>query len=316
MAGPLASSASTAFDEYWNSPWAVPAEDLTRTPVSKEEYAAFRSKYRSWVLDTPSDHSKYATLRDEYTRQVLERPEDMVWARGRLCWDPPGKMQSTSPETTPVALTLDAELKACSRQCLIEEGYFIPGEDGMSQILDLRNRGVEVRVLTSALEATDQPLVYSAYQRYRADLLRAGVEIHEYKLHAKVPPAKKRWLRSRRAPTSLHSKVMVFDERRIWIGSFNFDSRSVLYNTEIAALVDSPVLAEQLSTFISEGCRWEASWQVGFRGEHSDSPRLRLQWTGERDGEPATLTREPARSWWHRFRARFYSLIPGIEHLL
>jgi len=313
MAGPLATDASAAFDEYWNSPWAIPAEDLAQAPVTPEEFDRFRRKHAEWVLEAPGDRSKYASLRNEYTRQVLERPEDLVWASGRLFWDPPGKMQATTADTTPVALRLDREMRECDSECLIEEGYFIPGDEGMEQIKELRRRGVSVRVLTSALEATDQPLVYSAYRRYRRELLEAGVELNEYKLHARIPPAKKRWFHTRKAPTSLHSKVMVFDHERIWIGSFNYDSRSIRYNTEIAALIESPRLAEQLSALINEGCRPEASWKVML--DKSTQPP-RLVWQGEDSGDGTLLLREPSRGWWHRLRVRLYSLIPGIEDLL
>jgi len=313
MAGPLVTDASAAFDDYWNSPWAIPAEDLSQSPVTATEFDLFRHKHAEWVLEVPDDRSKYASLRNEYTRQVIDRPEDLVWATGHLFWDPPGKMQITTEETTPVALRLHREMRDCNRECLIEEGYFIPGDDGMEQIQELRKRGVAVHVLTSALEATDQPLVYSAYRRYRRELLEAGVELNEYKLHARIPPAKKRWFHTRKAPSSLHSKVMVFDQERIWIGSFNYDSRSIRYNTEIAALIESPRLAEQLSSLINEGCRPEASWKVLL--DHSTKPPA-LRWQGEDNGDTITLSREPSRGWWHRLRVRFYSLVPGIEDLL
>jgi putative cardiolipin synthase len=313
MAGPLVTDASAAFDDYWNSPWAIPAEDLAQSSVTQEELDLFRRKHAEWVLEAPDDRSKYTSLRNEYTRQVLDRPEDLVWATGRLFWDPPGKMQVTTEDTTPVALRLDREMKDCNTECLIEEGYFIPGDDGMVQIKELRKRGVTVHVLTSALEATDQPLVYSAYRRYRQELLESGVELNEYKLHARIPPAKKRWFHTRKAPSSLHSKVMVFDHERIWIGSFNYDSRSVRYNTEIAALIDSPKLAEQLSSLINEGCRPEASWKV-LLDKSTHPPRL--LWQGEENGEDTTLLHEPSRGWWHRFRVRLYSMVPGIEDLL
>src|SRR5690606_21468213 len=51
---------------------------------------------------------------------------------------------------------------------------------------------------------------------------------------------------------TLHSKTLAADERRIFIGSFNFDPRSFLLNTEMGVLIDSPRLASALAAAFSE----------------------------------------------------------------
>jgi putative cardiolipin synthase len=160
--------------------------------------------------------------------------------------------------------------------------------------------------------------VYSAYRRYRRALLQAGIEIHEYKMQTRVPPGTKRWFAPRSALSSLHAKVMVFDQRRVWIGSFNLDARSVWYNTEIAALIDSPELAAQLEHNILDDFTAERSWHVVLEPPRAGAAdtRERMKWVGERHGVAMQLDREPARNWWQRFRADFYSLFPGVEKLL
>ena len=226
-------------------------------------------------------------------------------------------MRKNTQETARVAHRMEQELDACKHDLLIECGYFIPRTEGLAQILNLRKQGVQVSVLTGALETADQPLVYSAYRRYRREMLEVGVDIFEYKVHARISPSAKKWFAPRKTPSSLHSKVMVFDHERVWIGSFNIDGRSVWYNTEIAALINSPVLAAQLARLIAEGCTEERSWQVKLvPNEKNPSGAPKLRWVGERDDSPVSLSKEPARNWWIRFRTRVYSLIPGIEHLL
>ena len=44
---------------------------------------------------------------------------------------------------------------------------------------------------------------------------------------------------------SLHAKLFVFDRERLFIGSMNFDQRSMHLNTEIGLIIDSPELAKQ-----------------------------------------------------------------------
>ena len=45
---------------------------------------------------------------------------------------------------------------------------------------------------------------------------------------------------------SLHAKAFVFDRKRIFIGSANFDARSLHLNTEIGLMIESPELARQV----------------------------------------------------------------------
>ncbi|VFT22171.1 putative cardiolipin synthase [Pseudomonas aeruginosa] len=68
---------------------------------------------------------------------------------------------------------------------------------------------------------------------------------------------------------------MVFDRRKVFIGSFNFDPRSILWNTEVGVIVDSPLLAEQVRQLALEGMAPSVSYQV--RIDRSGS-RPKLVW--------------------------------------
>ena len=50
---------------------------------------------------------------------------------------------------------------------------------GLALLLELRQRNVQVRVLTNSLASTDEPLVHYGYANHRSALLNAGVELHE-----------------------------------------------------------------------------------------------------------------------------------------
>src|SRR3546814_4262024 len=90
-----------------------------------------------------------------------------------------------------------------------------------------------VRILTNAQAATDVVAVHSAYVKYRPHLLRSGVELYELKPAFSIhdEPDIRGIAGSSRA--SLHSKTLAIDEEQIFIGSFNFDPRSLLLNTEM-----------------------------------------------------------------------------------
>lgn len=112
---------------------------------------------------------------------------------------------------------------------------------------------MRVRVLTNSQAATDVTVVHSAYVKYRPQLLRSGVELYELKpefvADDEVGPRK--FVGSSSA--SLHSKTLAIDEERIFIGSFNFDPRSLLLNTEMGVLIDSPPMAAALSAAFTNG---------------------------------------------------------------
>jgi cardiolipin synthase C len=320
MAGPLVKETSTAFDVFWNSPWAIPAEALTKEPVLPAESEALSGSLERNVFGTEGSRERYIGLRNEYTREVIENPDHLVWAAGEVIWDSPTKMRVNSADTVRVARRLENEIDNCKQELMVECGYFVPGSEGVKQLASLAKKGVRILMITGALEATDQPLVYSAYRRYRKALLASGVELYEFKVQAKPMSLKpRRWFAPKGPPASLHSKAMVFDRQRIWIGSFNLDERSKRYNTEIAAIISSPELAEQLSRNILEDAAPERSWRVKLiRTNQQDTAatHARVLWAGERNGVPLETTVEPARSWWQRFRVKLYSLIPFVEKLL
>ena len=47
--------------------------------------------------------------------------------------------------------------------------------------------------------------------------------------------------------SSLHAKTFAIDGQRIFVGSFNFDPRSAMLNTEMGVVIESPRIAVALS---------------------------------------------------------------------
>ena len=52
---------------------------------------------------------------------------------------------------------------------------------------------------------------------------------------------------------SLHAKTLAMDRERIFIGSFNFDPRSVIYNTELGLVIRSPTQCASMKVDILNG---------------------------------------------------------------
>jgi cardiolipin synthase C len=91
------------------------------------------------------------------------------------------------------------------------------------------------------------PVVHSAWMNYRTKLLDAGVTIYE--LRADPGGNRSRELSATLigSSSSLHAKTFAIDRRRIFVGSFNFDPRSAMLNTEMGVIIESPRIAAALS---------------------------------------------------------------------
>src|SRR5690606_15533349 len=123
--------------------------------------------------------------------------------------------------------------------------YFVPGRQFTKRLAQAAGAGVRVRILTNSQAATDVMVVHSAYVNYRPALLEAGVELLELKPEYATrdepdPPGGP-------SRASLHSQSLAIDGQRIFIGSFNFDPRSVMLNTEMGVVIDSPRIAGALA---------------------------------------------------------------------
>ena len=322
LAGAVTAQASSAFDQYWNSPWSVPAVALgqrTRTPADLEK---LRYKLQASVKNAERFADEYAQGRDRYLSDLANDGESLVWAHGEVVTDPPRKIADSSPGARPVAERLDKELAQARQEILVEAAYFVPGPEELKLFGQLRERGVTLRLVTSALDTTDVSIVYCAYQKYRRDLVAAGADLYEYKLHPPQERREHKWYRLRPSYSALHSKVLVFDRKITWIGSFNLDQRSHDLNTEVAVVVDSPELSAKLAEIINEDCLPTRSWRIQLQpdprpaatGSH-DPPQPVLTWTGELDGKPVVLFHEPM-SFGKRLKVSFLSAIPGIEDQL
>jgi putative cardiolipin synthase len=309
--GPTCREASAGFDAFWNSVWAVPADRLVARAPTAADLTGERARLANRVQATSAFERQYAATRAAYIADLGRDPAALIWAPGELIMEPPRKVQEATRQTNLVSEGLDAEWGRTRHEVLVEAAYFVPGAKGVATFRELGARGVRVRLVTCSLDASDVPIVYSGYQKYRRALLTAGVDLYEYKLHPRSTGQDHKWYRLRPLYAALHSKVMIFDRERVWMGSFNLDPRSMSLNTEIAVIIQSRELAAQLGAELVQDMTPGRSWHVTLAGG-STGP---LTWTSEEDGRLVTRHREPGGPG-ERLREFLVSLIPGFDDLL
>lgn len=314
VAGTAARQLGTSFDEYWNHPLSAPIQQFLWTPPSRQALHTRRLRIVSFLqAERRKGSQRYRHLvselegagaADEYPLQGL------IWAPGEAMWDDPDKISASGIPDESLLLTtrLQPAMAAVSRELTLISAYFVPTEQGVSYLTQLARNGVAIRILTNSLEATDVPVVHGGYAPYRRELLEGGVRLFELR---RQPDQRSSFNLTGQSESSLHSKAAVFDREKVFLGSLNFDPRSVLWNTEIGVLVDSAELASEVQRLALLDTRPALSYEV--RLLEIDGHR-QLVWVAEDEGRRKVLLRESGGSW-RRFNAWFSQVI-GLERML
>ncbi|MBX3576289.1 MAG: phospholipase D family protein [Rhizobiaceae bacterium] len=298
LLGPSAEQTSAIFEAFWTSEAAVSAEAL----AGRETRAARRAK--------PQPSRECRRLLDHVDRWgvlrafLAARAGQIHWTKSaRVISDPPEKV-SRGRRRSWLSRELLPLIKSTRRRLEIVSPYFIPGLTGSLVLERMVRRGVEVDVLTNSLAATDVAAVHGAYANYRVRLLKAGVRLFEmqpFQGHRNMSI-----LGSKGA--SLHTKAFLVDRRAGFVGSFNFDPRSVSLNAEMGVVFEDERLAEQLGRWIEE----EKSPAVSYRVSLSAGG---LVWNGQRNEELRSLRREPEASFMRRLLAGLVRYLPVESEL-
>lgn len=316
-AGPIAMRLSATFDEFWNSPFAIPAAALNRHDRSAKALterrgrAAERSEQQLQTLNSDGiDYAARIATGEPYA-SVQSGALPLVWAQAEVVSDSPDKknIESGDRRGRLMVRSVLKAARAAHSEVLIVTPYLVPAADEFALLQDLRQRQVQVRVLTNSLESTPDPVAQAGYVKYRIPLLKDGVELHELRaLLGNTRGSGQTAVVSRYGNYGLHAKLFVFDRENLFIGSMNFDQRSKHLNTEIGVIIDSPELAQQTAVRFERMVQPANAYALGWRTLGTGSPQL--VWDSEENGKAVEYTREPARSEWQRLKQSLLSWLP------
>ena len=291
VAGKVASEVGAEFDRYWASASAHPAERILDAAAAGALAALVADA--GAAADSPEGQLYIERLRRGTIIDALRSGSiALEWTTATLVSDDPAKGIGRAEFRDLLFPRLLELLAQPGHSVDLVSSYFIPGRQFTEALASLARSGKRVRILTNSLAATDVTIVHSAYVKYRLALLQGGVELYELKpgfaANDQDRPPDGVGGSSR---ASLHSKTMAVDERRIFIGSFNFDPRSVRLNTEMGVLVESERIAAGLSrsfatAFPAMSYRpglnedgsiyWEETTAGGETIRHQDEPGVTL----------------------------------------
>ncbi|APV49402.1 hypothetical protein BWI17_06735 [Betaproteobacteria bacterium GR16-43] len=126
----------------------------------------------------------------------------------------------------PIYATFLSAITNSEKSVHIAMAYFVPDPQMMGALEAAAKRGVDVQLILPSF--TDSWVVFHAARSKYADLLEAGVKIHE------------------RKDRLLHAKTAVVDGVWSTVGSANLDWRSFLHNNELNVVVLGPEFADQM----------------------------------------------------------------------
>lgn len=300
---------SQSFDAFWNCSLAIPQDAVDAAPRG---VAQARSGLRNGNAADDLPRLARTIARGEPLASIMAAGRTLAWARARVVADPPRKAEDNAGDgsDSPTAHVLAQRMLAVERELVVISPYFVPGDDGLAALAGLRKKGVRVRVLTNSLASTDVPLVHSAYRKYREPLLADGVELFEVRPAPGQLGGDRKGLGSVASgtPFALHAKAYVFDRVAVLVGSANLDPRSLVLNTEVGLLVESPELAAQIVSRFDEFAASENSYRVT-REEGG------LHWTATVGGRAVAWSEEPETTAEQRLKVEMLSILP-LEPLL
>jgi putative cardiolipin synthase len=314
VAGPIATQLSATFDEFWNNALSIPAEALSSEKSSPSALVQHREELNVQRRELKAAGIDYITriATGEPFNGIVSGRLPLIWAHAELISDSPDKKQVESGAMVGRLMhraVASATAKVQS-ELLMVTPYLIPGTEGMQLFEDLRHRNVRVRILTNSLESSTVLLAQAGYMNYRVPLLENGVELYEIRsLLGNTRGSGQTAAVSRYGNYSLHAKLFVFDRQKLFIGSMNFDQRSMHLNTEVGLIIHSPELAQQIAARFEAMVQPVNCYRLVLRPNDAGGTRS-VVWRTQEDAQAIEYDREPARSGWQRFKVNVLSLLP------
>ena len=251
FAGESVQQANETFQRFWNDTLSFEVQKLFEKKAKPQDLAAQRAQFKA--LDV-SDHEvkRRIQLSEQHVAQHLaENP--ISWAKAHFVADHPSKVRASQKESDYIYDQMFKLMGEPRQHLELVSAYFVPTQKGTDYLSKKAQEGIKIRILTNSFLANDVALVHAYYQQYRKQLLKNGIELWEFKPYIERP--ERTWYEvmtgnvipaKNKNSSSLHAKFFDIDGM-VFIGSFNFDPRSVNLNTEVGLVVESDDLQNEIS---------------------------------------------------------------------
>ncbi|REL38239.1 phospholipase D family protein [Rhodohalobacter sp. SW132] len=307
LIGQVVQEISEDFDTYWNNTLSIPIDQIVKN-TGEKEHKKF-SQTISEIENKPEATEYIGILRDSnFIRDLFSGNLDMVWADVRLVSDNPSKILDKSKPDQNLIQQIQNIVGEPQKELILVSPYFVPAKAGVEVFRNMVKRGVSIRILTNSLQATDVKVVHAGYEKRRIELLKAGIQLHEMKRFSDDMKFREQAGPFGSSGSSLHAKTFSVDGQRVFVGSFNFDQRSLHLNTEMGVVIESSRLANDIREIFEQGVP-ENSYEVSL------NENGKIQWIEYTDEGKMIHKQEPETNLMQLIFVRFFSMMP-IERFL
>ncbi|SEG04897.1 phospholipase D family protein [Vibrio hangzhouensis] len=296
--GDTVEQTAVQFDTYWNSVYAIPMEWIVSTAPALND-----SEIQQFISDSGLEaqftSGQYNLANLELYQQFQRSELTLYWGKGKLWYDMPDKVTSSE------SLLIDNLVELLSRvedSMVLISPYFVPTESGTREMVKAAQDGINITIITNSLASNDVFAVHGWYAKYRADLVEGGIELWEFKPTVEMNT---QWSMTGSSRSSLHAKAIMFDQRKLFVGSMNWDPRSAYLNTEMAVVLEHPNYVQSQLDELSA-----ALPQIAYKVVVEEG---KVRWLDLDSGE--RYTSEPKASIWRKMGAWFSGLLPIEDQL-
>jgi putative cardiolipin synthase len=289
--GGAAHGAQQSFDRFWNSQLAVELERQLPDILPAEQVQATYARLHTHAADplnfAPEVRKAISSVPDSFPQLANE----LRWSPVEFISDTPGKNDGSAGlgggglSTAALARLLES----AQEEVLIQSPYLVLSDNALGLFRRALSRGVRIRISTNSLASTDNLQAFSGYRSQRKNLLKMGIELHEFRPH---PPVERevmqRYAVLRASPPvfAIHAKTMVTDRTAVFIGTYNLDPRSENLNTEVGVIIRDQVQAARVASAIETDMLPANSWN------------------------PAMDRPDAAAGFWKRAKVRLWQMLP------
>lgn len=300
--GPVVSEISNSFDEYWNHSRAIPIEQFIDKKKS-DDLDTVRQEIAE-ELDEIYDTVYERAYNSQLMKSFIDGSQPLYAAPARVLADSPDKLVNEINETHMQLISDLADItRQAEKEVVFISPYYIPREGGVRFVRELVENGVRVVVLTNSLASNNHVPVHSGYARYRKDVIAAGVELYEARANAGRELS---YGEDGPENLTLHTKAVLIDREKIFVGSLNLDPRSIELNAEMGILIESEDMVADMMENSDENLA-----TMAYRVLVNDKGKL--EWHCIIDGQNVVETKEPLTSGWLRFKAWFMKIAPESQ---
>ena len=252
--GKLAQDALDSFNEYWNYHKSIPV-DVFPNHNNPEELNILDKEITAKTVYYQQEKEMFNAAIKLFIQGFNDKKFPIYWGSSKLMADNPEKTDGTG-YISPIISALGGLWQETKKSVHISAAYFVPGKNGTKNLINGARKGIDINILTNSLSSTDAKIVYSGWDRYRDELVLNGINVYEFRNEGyKV-------YNRHNSGASLHSKTIVVDDKISWIGSFNLDGRSAIYNTEVIAAFFNEDFAKLLREAMEKDMSEYISWKL------------------------------------------------------